>query len=793
MSWLRKATIEARGFVIDPTPSFAEDLAFMVQQDFLFDLPARRPDAITASTGLAALVLIDGAADQQFDYAIPTALEGKIEEGSRVRIPLRNQQATGTVLTVRPASEVKFKHLRSVQSVIDERPTLTPNLLKLGRWIADYYCCSFESVMRAMLPESVRSNKHEPREVKFVTLLRSPTEEERSALEKRAAKQLEVIVMLESAGIPLPLAELNPAAVKGLITKFSDAPVLAIADSQVERDPYGEDEFIATSPLPLNDEQISVMEHILKAVQEPAGTKPILLLGVTGSGKTEVYLQAAQRVLEMGKSVLVLVPEISLTPQTVDRFKSRFSHMQKQVAVLHSQLSQGERFDEWHKIARRQCRIVIGARSAIFAPLEELGLILVDEEHENSYKQDSPPRYQGRDVAVMRAKLEGCPIVLGSATPSLESFNNTQRGKYHLLQMKERADNCTLPLVRVIDMKLEGRKGKGAGGPAIISERLRMAIDKRIAAGQQTILFLNRRGYSKSVTCQSCGHVVMCQHCSTALRLHQEEKVLICHICGFRKKAPRKCPECSDPAIFFSGFGTERVEETLTKLFPTARIARVDADSMQQKNKLRDTLNAFKANKLDLLIGTQMIAKGLHFPNVTLVGILNADLALHIPDFRAGERTFQLLTQVAGRAGRGEMAGEVIVQTFTPQSPSIQFARHHDFEGFAAQELSMRQACGHPPYGHAVLLTVRSEQQDLAKFAIETLAEKLVEKLPETILMADPNPSPLERSHNQWRYQILFRARTATEITRYLLPILTRERPKHQVITTIDVDPVDLM
>lgn len=763
----------------------------MAQQDFLFDLNPPKPEA-PPPTGMAALVLIDGAADQQFDYAIPEALESKVEEGSRVRIPLRNQQATGTVLSVHPAAESKFKNLRAIQSVIDQGPTMTPKLLELGRWISEYYCSSFESVMRAMLPESVRANKHEAREVKFVKLLRSPTEEECSALEKRAAKQWDAIKLLQETDVPIPLAEFNASAIKGLLTKFTEAPMIAVLDGQVERDPYADDEFISTSPLPLNEEQEQVMVQVLEAVRNPADAKPILLLGVTGSGKTEVYLQAAQRVLEMGKSVLVLVPEISLTPQTVDRFKSRFSHMQKQVAVLHSQLSQGERFDEWHKIAKRQCRIVIGARSAIFAPLEELGLILVDEEHENSYKQDSPPRYQGRDVAVMRAKIEGCPIVLGSATPSLESFYNTQRGKYQLVQMKQRADNCTLPLVRVIDMKLEGGKGKRTG-PAIISERLRIAIDQRLAKKEQVILFLNRRGYAKSVTCQSCGHVVMCQHCSTALRLHQEEKVLICHICGFRRKAPRKCPECSDPSIFFSGFGTERVEEALAKRFPHAKIARVDADSMQQKNKLRDTLNAFKANKIDLLIGTQMIAKGLHFPNVTLVGILNADLALHIPDFRAGERTFQLLTQVAGRAGRGEMAGEVIVQTFTPQSPSVQYARHHDFEGFAAQELAMRKECGHPPYSRAVLLTVRSEQQELAKFAIETLAEKLVAKLPDTILMADPNPSPLERSHNQWRYQILFRARTASEITRHVLAVLEKERPKHKVITTIDVDPVDLM
>ena len=765
----------------------------MPQQDLLFDLHERDAPTADSRTGLAALVLIDGTADQMFDYAIPERFEPRVVEGARVLISLRHQQTSGTVLKVRPASEVKFHRLKPLLGLIDQGPALTPQLLALGRWIAEYYHASFESVMRAMLPESVRTNAHRPRQVKFVRLLRELSDEELTALAQRAPKQAEVVTKLQTAVQPVPLTELDASAIKGLSKKFAAAPLIALTDEQKERDPYADEDFIPTQPLRLNAEQEAVLAHILNAVAQPAVAKPILLLGVTGSGKTEVYLQAAQHVLDLGKSVLVLVPEISLTPQTVDRFKSRFSHMQKQVAVLHSQLSQGERFDEWHKISARQCRIVIGARSAIFAPLENLGLILVDEEHENSYKQDQPPRYQGRDVAIVRAKLEGCPIVLGSATPSLESYFNAQRGKYDLVQMKHRADDCTLPLVRIIDMKLEGGKGRKSNAPAIISEKLRMAIDKRLQSGQQTILFLNRRGYAKSIVCQSCGHVVTCQHCSAALRLHQEEKVLICHICGYRKKAPRACPSCADPAIFMSGFGTQRVEETLHKLFPTARIARVDADSMAGKHQLRDTLNAFKAQKLDLLIGTQMIAKGLHFPNVTLVGILNADLALHLPDFRAGERTFQLLTQVAGRAGRGEMAGEVIVQTFTPQSPSVQFARHHDFEGFATQELALRQGCGHPPFTHSVLITVRSEQQELAKFCVETLAEQLSRTLPNTIHMGDPVPSPLERSHNQWRFQIYFRARTATEILRHLLPILAKEKPKHQVITTVDVDPVDFM
>ena len=355
------------------------------------------------------------------------------------------------------------------------------------------------------------------------------------------------------------------------------------------------------------------------------------------------------------------------------------------------------------------------------------------------------PRYHGRDVAVVRAQREGCAILLGSATPSLESWRNASSGKYQLLEMRHRIDGQKLPLFRIVDMRLEkSRTSKGA--PSILSEVLRLAIDRRIQREEQVILFLNRRGYSGSIQCHACGHVIECPHCSVSLVLHRSEEKLICHICGYRQLPVRICPACRDPGLRFAGYGTERAEETLRRVFPMLRIARVDADSMSRRHRLRDTLNAFKARQLDLLIGTQMIAKGLHFPNVTLVGILNADLGLHLPDFRAGERTFQLLTQVAGRAGRGEVSGEVIVQTFSPHVPAIQFARHADFTGFAEQELEMRQMFGFPPHVHALLLTVRAEHQELARFTLETIHRRLARDLPPAIVLGDPAPSPLERA-----------------------------------------------
>lgn len=737
---------------------------------------------------MAARVLLDGASDLEFDYAVPEKMEQAVAAGSRVQVPLQKRTMTGTVLALHPAEQAESTRLRPLSRLYDERPLITPKLLELGHWVSQYYCASMESVMRAMLPESVRTDKHQEKRRRFVRLANgTPDPEKLATLQRKAARQAEIVAALQSAGEPLPAAPFPAASLKAL----EKAGWIAIEEEHIERDPYAEEDFIATAPLALNDEQAAALERILEAVADPRAHKPVLLHGVTGSGKTEVYLQAAQRVLEGGRGVLVMVPEISLTPQTVDRFKSRFAAMQREVAVLHSSLSQGERFDEWHRIQRGQARIVIGARSAVFAPLENIGLIIVDEEHENSYKQDNPPRYNARDVAVVRASMEPCAIVLGSATPGLESWFNAQRGKYSLVSMDERADGARLPLVRVIDMRLEKRRA-GKGAPAVLSEKLRIGIDARLAKGEQTILFLNRRGFASSVQCLACGHVVKCNHCSVPMTVHKELDRLVCHICGFQRVPPRKCPDCQDPGILLAGFGTERVEETLRKVFPKARIARVDTDAMQQKHRLRETLAAFKAHKLDILIGTQMIAKGLHFPNVTLVGILNADLTLHIPDFRASERTFSLLTQVAGRAGRGELLGEVVVQTFTPHSPAIQFARQHDYRGFSEQELEMRRQCGYPPYGHAVLITCRGEHQRRTEFCLETLHKRLVEQLPADILMGDPVPSPLERSHNQFRYQLLLRARQTKPITALVQRVLRTTKLDRDVFVVVDVDPVSL-
>jgi primosomal protein N' (replication factor Y) len=469
--------------------------------------------------------------------------------------------------------------------------------------------------------------------------------------------------------------------------------------------------------------------------------------------------------------------------------------------VLHSHLSEGERHDEWHKIHSGRARIVIGARSAIFAPLKNLGLIVVDEEHETTYKQEEAPRYQARDLAVVRAKIEKCAVVLGSATPSLESYYNVSRDKYRLVTLTQRVDQNQMPLMRIIDLRQERRKEKKA---AILSEKLLQAVADRLEKREQTILFLNRRGFSTSLLCSNCGEARNCPNCSVALTFHQysfqgsaSPKTmsgrLSCHLCGHTAAVPKKCPACGQDALIYYGFGTEKVESTVAQIFPKAVVRRMDADSMTRKEAYRETLRNFRTGKIDILVGTQMIAKGLHFPNVTLVGIINADLALHLPDFRAGERTFQLLTQVAGRAGRGETAGEVFVQTYTPFSPSIQFARHHDFTGYFQQELEFRERCDFPPFNHAILITTRSPHEGRAKLSAETLRRRLKEALPEEFILGDATAAPLEKLQGQFRFHILTRGEAIMRLSRLVRETLDKLPLPEDVTVTVDVDPFQLL
>src|SRR5437667_4740327 len=657
-------------------------------------------------------VIIDRAIHRELDYLVPETLSERISVGSRVRVPFRDKSALATVVATLAQSEARG--IRRVEAVVGDTPVLSEELLELGNWMSTYYCCPIETVMRSLLPQVIRRAEIGWKKQLFVQPARKIDNEEIEQLRRRAPRQAELLEAISRLAVPISDAQLlrkmslDNQTLRGLVKRgFAE-----LREQAVVRDPHGDEQFIATSNLELNEEQVLALKQITEALDSPGSARPILLHGVTGSGKTEIYLQAIPATLARGRSAIVLVPEISLTPQTVERFKGRFAEAQDAVAVLHSHLSEGERHDEWHKIHSGRARIVIGARSAVFAPLKNLGLIVVDEEHETTYKQEEAPRYNARDVAVVRAKIEKCAVLLGSATPSLESYHNAAIGKYRLVTLTQRVDQKQMPLMRVVDLRQERRKEKKA---AILSEKLSQAIADRLEKREQTILFLNRRGFSTSLLCSNCGEARNCPNCSVALTFHQHSLQggssrrgetmsgrLSCHLCGHTAAVPKKCPACGQDALIYYGFGTEKVESTVAQIFPKAVVCRMDADSMTRKEAYRETLRNFRTGKIDILVGTQMIAKGLHFPNVTLVGIINADLALHLPDFRAGERTFQLLTQVAGRAGRGETAGEVFVQTYTPFSPSIQFARHHDFAGYFQQELEFRERCDFPPFKHAV-------------------------------------------------------------------------------------------
>jgi primosomal protein N' (replication factor Y) len=608
-------------------------------------------------------------------------------------------------------------------------------------------------------------------------------------LRKRAPKQAAVLDVLLS-GDSMFLHHLAKAAdtTPGTVRSLEKKGFVRIGKEAMARNPIADQTSLPTEHLEFMPQQKEAYDLVKKAI-DTGDPSVVLLFGVTGSGKTEVYMQAIDYVLKQGKGAIILVPEISLTPQTVERFKGRFGDG---IAVLHSHLSQGERHDEWHRLHEGKARIAIGARSALFAPVKDLGLIVVDEEHETSYKQEESPRYNARDVAVMRGRMEGCAVVLGSATPSLESYHNTTNGKYGLAYLPHRVDHRKMPAVRVIDMRVEAQR---EGKPHVLSRDLVEAIRRRIDRAEQTILFLNRRGFATSLLCPKCGYVANCESCSVSMTYHRATDKLCCHICGATHKVPSRCPnqECRDPAFRYAGVGTQKVEDVVNRIFPHARVHRMDSDATTRKDSYRHILGDFRTGKIDILVGTQMIAKGLHFPNVTLVGVIFADITLHMPDFRAGERTFQLLTQVAGRAGRGDVAGEVIVQTYTPYHPAVQAARRLDYQGFYDQEIEFRRDLCYPPFSHLVCITVRGRVEEKVAFSAESFAKKLRSKLATSVALGGPTPAPLAKAKGFYRYQIIMRSATTRSMAMPLKETIQEFRWPEDVTFAVDVDALSLL
>ena len=683
-------------------------------------------------------VAIDLALDKLFTYSVPGDMEKKLAIGQLLSVPFGRRTAQGFVLELsgdEAAGDLADK-LKPVERILDEVPFFSPALLELVRRLAAYIAAPIESVLKAAVPAAVLKPGARPKELLFIAPSLAAGEVKVTARQQWIYDQ---IVRLGGGWMNQLCAELDttPATLKLMGQKG----LLQIAPRQKFRSPLMNRRILPSKPLPLNPEQ----QRALNCVFAPS-KKPLLLHGITGSGKTEVYLQAIAHVLDLGQGAIVMVPEIALTPQTVQRFASRFGD---KVAVLHSALSDGERYDEWHRIRSGRARVVVGPRSAVFAPVGRLGLIVVDEEHEHSYKQEDNPRYHARDAAVLRGAVEGAKVVLGSATPSLESYRNALTGKYDYAELTGRAGPGTLPQVTRVDLNVRADGEQGG----IYSRELLEAVRDRLNRGEQTILFLNRRGFSRSVTCEDCGGTVDCDKCDFPYTYHRADECLRCHLCGKWIPVPKTCPHCGSTRLSYRGIGTQRAEAALRKCFPKARILRMDADSTSRKNSHDDILGAFRRHEADILLGTQMIAKGLDFPNVTLVGVLNADQSLNMPDFRAAERTFQLLAQVSGRAGRAELPGEVIVQTRNPNHPAVKAACFNDFKAFAREELKTREEERLPPFTHLSVVHLKSQDRELAERWAACYAEALAKAL-KTSSVSEAMPGAIERTDGWYRYQI---------------------------------------
>ena len=776
----------------------------MPEQQNLFNTePEPWDEDDQAEQFVATVVLLDGP-ELQFDYAVPDELRDRIEPGCRVRVPLGRNDRLRTGYCVRLESKASGpRRLKPVGELIDRRSLLSPAMLRLTRWIADRYLCGWSTVLETVLPAGVRVKAG----TRLTTLLSiNPEAAERLLELKLPEKQAVVMKVLAAFDRPFTPGELARAAkcTQGPITSLRRKGLIRSQTGRVQNIRHEISEPRGLSPrqalpqdkpggspvkyLKLNPDQQRALDAVLTALNSREH-KTVLIHGVTGSGKTEVYMQAIREVVRFGRQAIVLVPEISLTPQTVERFRSRFG----EIAVLHSHLTDAERHWHWQRIVEGEVSVVVGARSAIFAPTPDLGLIVLDEEHESSFKQSTAPRYHARDVAIARASAEDVPLVLGSATPSLESWHRAKTGEYTLVEMPRRVLNRPMPHVGTIDLRV-GKSGHSSHGA--ISRQLHTAIVAALDGGGQVILLLNRRGFATHIQCPACGHVMRCPECDIALTHHRTEEIALCHYCDYEVPAPTACPQCDFTGIRYGGLGTQRLESEVRRRFPGANCLRMDTDTMQGRDAHGRALAAFRSGEVKILLGTQMIAKGLDFPNVTLVGVINADTALHLPDFRAAERTFHLITQVAGRTGRGEKGGRVLVQTYSPDHPAVHAATRHDYAAFAAGELPIRKMLRYPPFAAMVRLVIRGPvESKTAEFADE-LSKRLDIALKQQKAAArvlGPAPAPFARLRGKYRFQIQLQGHDGERLRAAVRQATADLKPPEDVQWIVDVDPLDMM
>lgn len=794
--------------------------------------------------------------DQPFTYLVPENLNEQLAVGMRVEVPFGNgnRHVQGFVLAIEPMAATVLDEtnvqLKELVAVLDLKPVLNTEMLALADYMKEktfafkITCLQtmLPSVMRAdyqkyiyltdelseelqdqlfygleeiswdqaqergLLPQLMALRKQQKVDIRYEVTTRNKVkmvrfiqaakefeqlEEIRLGLRKGAKKKEQLLYYLQRLGtekvtavkemkeLGFSTALLNEAAKNGWLT---------FIEKEAYRDPFANQTFEKTTALSLNAEQQVAVETILQSVQEQQ-SQTYLLEGITGSGKTEVYLQVIAEVLNQGKTAIMLVPEISLTPQMVQRFKSRFG---EHVAVMHSGLSQGEKYDEWRKIERGEAEVVVGARSAIFAPIENIGVIIIDEEHEASYKQEETPRYHARDLAIWRSEYHHCPVVLGSATPSLESRARAQKNVYQRLRLTQRANQAaTLPTIDVVDMRQEVENGNVSSFSMSLQEKLQERLEKN----EQSVLLLNRRGYSSFVMCRDCGYVLPCPNCDISLTLHMDSKTMKCHYCGHEERIPYRCPNCCQDKIRYYGTGTQKVEEELQTLLPDSRILRMDVDTTRRKGAHEKILRTFGEGQADILLGTQMIAKGLDFPNVTLVGVLNADTALNLPDFRSSERTFQLLTQVSGRAGRAEKPGEVIIQSFNPEHYAIQLAKAQDYEDFYTKEMYIRHRGDYPPYYFTVQITASHPEENEAAKQMFQIATKLKQGLSPQAILLGPTPNAIMRVNNRYFYQVIIKYKQEPMLQPLLKEILTdtQRATARGLKLSIDAEPMNFI
>ena len=718
--------------------------------------------------------------DRPFTYKVPLDMEEKVKVGQIVKVPfgVRSKPVEGFILDLKAEEEMKvsFK-MKSILSVENEEPVITEDDLKLINFLREEYLCKYIDAIRLLIPVGIlKGAKSKSRNV--IVFINDNLEKIKNKdgyieiidfIKKNTGKYTKTELSKEHG---LSIYKLNKLMEHGLI-KSEEEIVFRYNTREYNKDVQKN----------LTAEQSMAIKEI-----EESEENLILLKGVTGSGKTEVYMRIVEKTLEEGKSAIVLVPEIALTPQMIERFKGRFG---SNVALFHSKLSDGERFDEWYRVKEGKASLIIGARSAIFLPAKNLGLIIIDEEHENTYKSDQNPKYQTKEVAEYIAKLKGCKVILGSATPTIESYYRAISGEMKLVELNHRVDNKPMPKMMLVDMREELR----SGNKSLFSRRLYASMKEKLEKGEQIILFLNRRGFSTFVSCRSCGYVFHCEDCDISMTYHKNG-FLVCHYCGKTKKQPNLCPKCGSKYVKFFGAGTERVEEEVRRYFKNARILRMDVDTTRAKDSHEKIYNAFKAREADILIGTQMVSKGLDFPNVTLVGILAADMSLNLPDYRAAERSFQIITQVAGRAGRGDKEGEVIVQTYTPEHYSLQYAKKYDYENFYEKEFTIRAMMGYPPFGRILLINGSGKNEDELRKQMIYLGEKVKEKAEEFggLEVLGPTPCIIYRIKENYRWQIIIKGEFSSKFSKSIKDILYDKANNvyNDIRVSMDINPNSL-